>query len=342
MCEIKIKQVETSAGRVINSSIIEDLDAPFRKKFGPKWDEYRKNWAAASRMEYRPDFPLFVRFETKFRCNLRCKMCIHGHPDLEKGYTYEGELDFATYCRLIDECAEHKCPSIGMNHVNEPLLDKDLIERINYAANKGIMDIHMNTNAMLLTPEMSEKLLDSGLSRLCFSIEALTPETYKKVRVGGDYDLVMTNIDTFLNLRAQRKQELPVTRASLLLQEDNEHEVDAFREHWVKKVEYVAVQRYVPISPFNQEEDDDARAQAKSISPKDGKQKCSYAWESVFIHGDGTALPCAAHKARKIAVGNIHKNTIHEIFNSSAMEELRMKHKTGNLEGLKLCPSCIR
>ncbi len=341
MAESKINQEETSGGRVLNSSIQADPDVPFRKKFGPKWDEYRRNWAAASRMEYRPDFPLFVRFETKFRCNLHCKMCAHGHPDLEKGYSYDGELDFDTYCRLIDECAEHGCPSIGMNHANEPLLDKDLIERINYATKRGIMDIHMNTNAMLLTAEMSKKLLDTGLTRLCFSVDALTPETFKKIRVDADYDLVMSNIDTFLNLRAERRQDLPVTRVSLVLQEDNKHEVDAFREHWVKKVEYVAIQRYVPISPFDQEEDD-MRAHATSFSPKEGAQKCSYAWESVFIHGDGTVLPCAAHRARKIAVGNIHKNTIHEIWNSPSMEELRMKHKTGNLEGLKLCPTCIQ
>ena len=30
-----------------------------------------------------------------------------------------------------------------------------LIDRINYATKKGIMDIHMNTNAMLLTEELS-------------------------------------------------------------------------------------------------------------------------------------------------------------------------------------------
>ena len=42
-----IKQQETSAGRVLNSSLQEDPDASFRKKFGVKWDEYRQNWAAA-------------------------------------------------------------------------------------------------------------------------------------------------------------------------------------------------------------------------------------------------------------------------------------------------------
>lgn len=338
---MEIKQQETSAGRVLNTSLQEDPDLVFRNKFGAKWDEYRSHWAAASKMEYVPDFPLFVRFETKFRCNLRCKMCVHGHPELARGYSYPGEMSFKTYCRLIDECVEHDCPSIGVNHANEPLLDRDLVERIHYAAQKGIMDIHLNTNAVLLTEELAKRLLDSGLTRLCFSIDAATKETFQKIRVGADYDLIMRNIDMFLELKEKGGYTLPVTRASMVLQEDNADEVEQFKQQWLQKVDYVAIQRYVPISPFDEDESDEW-AHAKEMSPIQGGQKCSYPYESLFIHGDGLVLPCAAHKARKIAVGNIHEQSIYDIWHSSLMEELREKHKSGDLSELKLCPSCIR
>ncbi len=336
-----IKNQQTSAGRVVNSSILDDPDAPFKEKFGEKWVEYRKKWDRASRMEYTPDFPLFVRFETKFRCNMRCKMCVHGHPELEKGYSYPGEMDFKTYCRLIDECAEHNCPSIGMNHANEPLLDKDLIERINYATEKGIMDIHLNTNAMLLTEEMSRALLNSGLTRMCFSLDALSRETFEKIRIGGNYDKIMNNINTFLRLRAEMKKQIPLTRVSMVLQEDNAHEAEEFKKYWVDKVDYVALQRFVPISPF-EEDDSDEMAHAKNETPMEGKQKCSYAFESVFIHGDGLVLPCAAHKARKIAIGNIHNDSIYDIWHSEAMENIRNCHKKGDISSLKLCPACFK
>ena len=336
----EVKQEETSAGRVINSSLLSDPDAPFKEKFGQKWIEYRNNWARASRMEYTPDFPLFVRFEKKFRCNMRCKMCVHGHRDLEKGYNYPGEMDFKTYCRLIDECAEHHCPSIGMNHANEPLLDDDLLARIEYATEKGIMDIHMNTNAMLLTEDLSRKLLNSGLTRLCFSMDALSEETFNKIRIGGDYKRINHNIETFLRLKKEMKKSIPVTRVSMVLQEDNAHEVEAFKNYWMPKVDYVAIQRFVPISPF-EEDDDDQWAHAKKETPKEGKQKCSYAFESIFIHGDGLVLPCAAHKARKIAIGNIHQQSIYDIWHSEKMENIRQAHKNGDVSKLKLCPSCI-
>ncbi|MDR2817348.1 MAG: SPASM domain-containing protein [Oscillospiraceae bacterium] len=334
----ELNQKETSAGRVINSSLA-DVDDIFRRKFGTKWDEYRNNWDNASKMAYVSDFPLFVRFETKFRCNLRCKMCVHGHPDLEAGYNYRGEMTFETYCELVDECSRYNCPSIGLNHANEPLLDKDIIERINYASQKGIMDIHLNTNAVLLNKEMSLKLLNSGLTRLCFSIDSATKETFNKIRIGANYEDVMGNIELFLRLKKQMHCDLPVTRVSMVLQEDNAHEVNSFHEYWLPKVDYVAIQRFVPISPF--EEDDDIRARAKNVQPKEGTQRCSYPYESVFIHGDGTVLPCAAHKARKIAVGNVHKQSIHAIWHSAAMNQLREKHKGGDLSNLKLCQSCL-
>ena len=47
------------------------------------------------------------------------------------------------------------------------------------------MDIMINTNGSPLTARRSQQLLDSGLTRLRFSLDAATPETYKKVRVGS-------------------------------------------------------------------------------------------------------------------------------------------------------------
>ena len=48
------------------------------------------------------------------------------------------------------------------------------------------MDIMINTNASALTPKRSQQLLDSGITRLRFSLDAATPETYKKVKLAVD------------------------------------------------------------------------------------------------------------------------------------------------------------
>ncbi|EAI3906342.1 radical SAM protein [Campylobacter lari] len=330
-----IKTESTSAGRVVNNSK-KDIDAIFIEKYGSKWTEYRKKWNDASKCIFQ-DFPLFVRFENQFKCNARCIMCVHGHADLRDDYRYKGYLSFNTFKKLVDECDEHQCPSIGVSQTNEPLLDPDIIERLQYVSSKkNIIDIHFNTNASLLTEDMSKKLLDTNITRMNFSIDAYTEETYNKIRLGLNFKNVLQNIENFINLKEKMNIKLPIIRVSFLLQEVNKHELEDFKRYWVDKADYVSIQRYVPISPF-----DDDRSLAISESPISGKQRCSYPFESLFIHGDGLVVPCASHRAKHIAVGNINNNSIYQIWHSDKMNELRLAHKNGCLKSTKLCDTCL-
>jgi Molybdenum cofactor biosynthesis enzyme len=195
-----VKTEATSAGRVVNNSR-RDVDAIFVDKFGERWTDYRRRWARAGRLEALEDFPLFVRFENQFKCNGRCRMCAHGHPDLRADYGYDEYLPFAAFTRLVDECADQGCPSVGLSQTNEPLLDPDIIERIKYVTDRGIMDIHLNTNGVLLTEEMSRRILEIGVTRLCLSLDAVSEDTYKKIRPGLDFKTVVKNLETFLSLK---------------------------------------------------------------------------------------------------------------------------------------------
>lgn len=332
----KMKTYATSAGRVLNSGA-KDPDEIFIEKFGQKWTDYRKRWANASNGETVEDFPLFVRLEAQFKCNSNCALCVHGHEELKKAIAYDNYMPFETFRRLVDECVEHKCPSIGLSFINEPLMDPDFLDRLRYVTAKGIMDIHLNSNAMLLTRELSEGILDSGATRICFSLDAASEETFKKMRPNLDFATVVANIEDFIALRNERGQALPLVRVSFLLNEINRHEVDAFRDIWTKKADYVSIQRYVPIST----NDNDRLAHAMSDAPVDGEQKCSYPWESLFVHGDGVVVPCAAHRSRFFAVGNVNKSTLHEIWHSPAMTELRHALKTNQRRNTKLCGTCL-
>ena len=98
-------------------------------------------------------------------------------------FLYEKQRE--KYKRIVDEGSDFNCPSIEPQGVNEPLLVRDFHKYVRYAYDKGFMDIMINTNASALTAKRSQQLLDSGITRLRFSLDAATPETYKKVRVGS-------------------------------------------------------------------------------------------------------------------------------------------------------------
>jgi radical SAM protein with 4Fe4S-binding SPASM domain len=157
------------------------------------------------------------------------------------------------------------------------------------------------------------------------------------MRPNLDFQTVLANIETFIELRNRRGQKLPLIRTSFLLNDLNASEMEMFREMWTKKVDYVSIQRYVPISIKKS----DKLARAMPEAPVRGAQKCSYPWESLFVHGDGAVVPCAAHRSRFISVGNINRNTLHEIWHSPGMEELRDTLRTNRVHDAKLCGTCL-
>ena len=326
----------TSAGRVVNSSRV-NPDEIFVEKFGSRWTSYRERWTKASEKGEIEPFPLFVRLEAQFKCNSNCALCVHGHEELKSEIAYDDYMHFDSFKRLVDECVNNNCPSIGLSFINEPLMDPDFLDRLNYVTEAGIMDVHLNSNAMLLTPDFVESILDSGVTRVCFSIDASTKETFMKMRPNLDYDVVVANIKNFIATRNARGQQLPLVRVSFLLNDINNHELDDFKETWIEDADYVSVQRYVPIS-INPKDD---LYHAIDKAPVAGKQNCSYPWESLFVHGDSVVVPCAAHRSRFISVGNVKENTLYDIWHSTAMQDLREALRTGNLANTRLCSSCI-
>ena len=65
----------------------------------------------------------------------------------------------------------------------------------------------LNTNGTLLPEERSRKFLKSGITRLRFSLDAATKETYEKVRLGGKYDVTMRNIENFLRIKKEENYQ---------------------------------------------------------------------------------------------------------------------------------------
>ena len=99
--------------------------------------------------------------------------------------TKQSFLNFDDFKKIIDEGEEYGCPSLSPQGNNEPFLIKDLHKYINYAHKRGFIDIMLNNNGSAMPKKKAQQILDSGLTRIRFSLDAIKPETYKNVRVGS-------------------------------------------------------------------------------------------------------------------------------------------------------------
>ena len=126
---------------------------------------------------------LFV--ETTTRCNLGCFMCVKQTCDHA---IVEGDMSLATFAAL-----EPSFPGLNaliLNGVGEPLLNQNLDVFVRRA--KSLMPegswIGFQSNGLLLTEARAISLLEAGLDRVCLSIDSVSPETFRRVRDGGELD----------------------------------------------------------------------------------------------------------------------------------------------------------
>lgn len=306
-----------------------------------KWVSYRNEWEQYCRLEKESAHPPHLELELNYSCNLRCPMCTWAMETAAE--KKEDWFTFDDYKKIIDEAVVLGTKSIRLCYINEPLIRQDIDQFIKYAVDAGIIDILITTNGTLLTKTMSKKLVDAGLTKINVSLDAITEETYDKIRVGGNLNVTVKNIHDFLELRNQMGKKLPKIRLTFVATKINYHEYNNFISYWKDKVDSIGIQ-YLQ-NPFGEGRfEDNTRSEAIILkkSPIPEKFRCSEPFKRLTLRSNGDVLPCCSFYAVDLVVGNWKKNSLKEIWNNEKMQELRQIHKNGDYTKNIICKNCIQ
>jgi len=335
----KIKEYSTD-GKVRHFSTEKDINIKLGEIIGKKFVDYRKIWDAANRFEIVTKFPLYLDIDLNQECNYKCPHCIIGHPKEVSKY-YEGNyLNFRDFKIIVDQGAEYNCPSLSPQGNNEPFLIKDLHKYIYYAHKKNFIDIMLNCNGSATTPKRSQQILDSGLTRIRFSLDAFTPETYAKVRVGSIHlDRVKKNIETFLELKEKGNYKLPIVGVSFCQLKQNENELDDFINFWQPKVDIVSVQKFMP--PTQNKEKYKKYYTSDQYQEKPLKKfHCVQPFHRIVFRNE-YIYPCCVSFNKDLKLGSIRDTKIYDAWHSPKMNEIREIHKKGEYYKNKTCKDCV-
>ena len=271
-------------------------------------------------------FPNQVLLETSSFCQLKCTMCARQFNPRKWG-----RMDDTLAKKIIDEVME-KAPWVRMwfCYFGEPLVSKKigLYDRIRYAKSKGLKRAAINTNGNLLDDECLDKLLDAGLDEVYIGIDAITKETYEqKVRIGGDYDVLMRNVHRAIE-RATGRLQISVQFAVL---DVNQHELEEFKEYWSK----FPVQIYVrpKMTWINYLSDEIKTDQSK-------RHACSWIFDSINVNEDGRVPYCINDWEGKHVHGDLHQESIVDVWQNKIYPFL-VAHAAGRWDKLpEFCQTC--
>lgn len=310
-----------------------EIDPSWKKHVSDEYRQYRERWKMASRGKLF-EFPLCVEIESSYYCNLKCPKCVRQVLGISEE---EGFMEQELYAKLLGEAKAHKMPAIMLDHEAEPLTSPHITDMAREAKKAGMVDIWLHTNGNLLTEDISERLIRSGLTKMNFSIDAATPQTYATVRPGGNYDKVIKNIITFLELKEKLKKHYLRTRVSFVMQEENMQEREAFFEFWKDKVNVISFQYLIDFSKFKN------RLERLPECPDDFS--CYKPWQLLIVRYNGDVIPCGMpfrhYRERDYLLGNLRSATIKECWNSEKMRKIRKSILGKKYQTLPFCRDCV-
>jgi MoaA/NifB/PqqE/SkfB family radical SAM enzyme len=173
------------------------------------------------------------------RCTLSCPMC----TVREKDYLKPGTMRRETFEKLADSLVKtgRKFEELRLFWLGEPLLAEDFSAILELLMRKDLVEarpfgrIGFDTNAIHMDGDKREVILALAKAlpvHIICSLDAARAETYTKIRVGGDFERAVSNVESLLAERAKSSLRFPRVMTQLIVQEANKDEVVQFVDKW--------------------------------------------------------------------------------------------------------------
>ena len=277
--------------------------------------------------------PEVVYIETTNLCNANCIMCPHESMKRKKIVMAQEIFE-----QIIEGMKDIDLSNtqLFLHKEGEPLCDKHIAERISYAYKMlpNVKEIGINTNAMLLTREQADKLLDSGLNLIFFSVDGTTSETYDAIRINCHYNTVEKNIEYFLEERQRLGKDIRVVM-QILLTEETRLQQEEYIKKWEKyNVEFYFKEMHCYLDGGN-----------SSFEKPDFSHQtscCKDPFRVIVYFADGNVGSCCWDYNNEYVVGNSKCLTLMDLFNGERIEYLRQKQKQLDCADIIPCNRCGR
>jgi radical SAM protein with 4Fe4S-binding SPASM domain len=267
-------------------------------------------------------------------CNAKCEIC--PYPELSRKLSM-GTMDEWLFHKIIDDFAlivkEHKVRGhILFCNMGEPLVDSNVISKIDYASKAGLQCV-LQTNAFLLTREKTDQLLATGFNGpIYISCHGITPAVYKNV-MGLDIEQTLKNIDYLIERYPRENIQIRAVPYQWPL-----GEVLRVKRFWRNRG--VRVKIFLPNSR--------AGLVSQCLSsrlkyPGEKLRGCkkNLPLSDIVVAFNGDVILCCEDMGRRVVLGNLKEKSIEQVWNSSLANNILDQIYNGRHSGSEfICKQC--
>ncbi|MBU3176435.1 radical SAM protein [Clostridium estertheticum] len=310
----------------------------------PYYDTDRKKLADIIPLSH----PFTVYIEQTRVCNFKCFYCIHSTRDIlggefEKlGHTIK-HMEFKMYEEIIKQLSEFPTgiKRIVFSGLGEPLMNPRLPEMVKLAVEAQIADrVEVITNGVLLTPKVSDKLIEAGITNINVSIQGISADQYKKTcGTSIDFDRFISNLTYLYNHRKDTQIYIKAIDATLKSKEDEQLFFEIFGS--------ISDRIYIEHLIVMQQQMDELKGivdGTKNFYNEEldvNRKVCAQAFYFLQVGCDYDTFPCPNPGLPKsLSMGNMKENTLLEIWNGAKRKKLLRTMLEFNKDSIPECNSC--
>jgi MoaA/NifB/PqqE/SkfB family radical SAM enzyme len=275
--------------------------------------------------------PAVLMIENTNHCNAECVMCPRDTLSRKRGF-----MDFGLFEKIIKEVSSVKRkPVTHLHGFGEPLLDKRLAERIELAKSCGITRTYIVSNASLLFPETSRKIISAGLDKMKISFYGTDEESYNNTMKRLDFKVTLQNVKDFLRIRREMKSQTPRLILQYLPNETNNAKTAEFKALWSPLIDsqvgdvlnVASLHNYGGGRAYN-------RLGKKIVSV------CYFPWTSMSVLWDGRVVTCCMDSNGVQVLGDLNTQSVEEVWNGPVLAEVRNSFGKLDYSKFPVCLSC--
>ncbi len=325
----------------------------------------------------------YLVVELTNRCSLACVHCSVAEGSSHPHHQHTGYLDPRLALDLFDDLDDlgARFDTLILFWLGEPLLHPDfgLIWRrgLRSAAQHGTFRrVEVHTNGTHLTEARTRVALNAADvdQPWHFSLDAITRDTYRRVKGLDRFDKVQANIDAFLVQKARTGARWPRPVFQFIVGSNNVAEARAFRDHWEGRCRALglrvrAAAGHVPAGddaivffrqldcPTAEEQQhhnalfrQEMAAQGLALPPAaergvavraHNRTACSGFWKSPVVGWQGDLTTCTRDNHLDNRVGNLRTQRFRDLWWGGRMAGRRVQVAEGDYSGLSVCQDCF-
>lgn len=257
----------------------------------------------------------YVQIETTSICNHRCYFCPVSMDQREKS-----ELSLENVEKIIAGLHGYPVETIVLSGFMEATYDKGLIEKVAAIRQAGY-NVSIYSNGSGLQPELTDQLLQLGVSQFTFNLSTLDEASYRQTRGSRDLPRVLANIDYLI---AQIPVQTGKVTVDLVV-------IGALDQHHAMNFQLIQ-ERFartpisrillIPMVEFA------GKTDQRLLPVKLNHQKlrgCLWQRDQEWLHFDasGEGILCCHDYFSSYKMGNIRDRSVTEIYQGEAIQQWR-------------------